>query len=99
MPRHKGRVLEIHFAEWIGREKDWSGQDLSQEAEYVCLRRYPPAPNCIVIVSQPGASSDPYIYLWTRPGFDEDPVFSQEVEEQFGKLFASIQQTLNASYM
>jgi hypothetical protein len=29
----------------------------------------------------------------------EDPVFSQEIEEQFGKLFASIQQTLNASHM
>ena len=99
MPRRKGRVLEIRFCGVAWEGKDWSGQDLSQEAEYVCLRRYPPAPNCIVIVSQPGASSDPYIYLWTRPGFDEDPVFSQEVEEQFGKLFASIQQTLNASYM
>ncbi len=99
MPRHKGRVLEIRFCGAAWERKDWSGQDLSQEAEYVCLHRYPPAPNCIVIVSQPGASSDPYFYLWTRPGFDEDPVFSQEVEEQFGKLFASIQQTLNASYM
>jgi hypothetical protein len=28
-----------------GKGKDWSGRDLSPEAEYVCLRRYPPAPN------------------------------------------------------
>jgi len=29
----------------------------------------------------------------------EDPVFGPEVEEQFGKLFKSIQQTLDASHM
>ena len=32
-----------------GTGNDWSGQDLSQEAEHVCLRRYPPAPNGTVI--------------------------------------------------
>ncbi len=45
MPRRKGRVLEIRFCGVAWEGKDWSGQDLSQEAEYVCLRRYPPAPS------------------------------------------------------
>jgi hypothetical protein len=38
-----GFGASFYGVDWAG--KDWSGQDLSQEAEYVCLRRYPPAPN------------------------------------------------------
>jgi len=30
--------------------ENWSGQALSQEAEYVCLRRYPPAPSGEVMI-------------------------------------------------
>ncbi len=38
-------LVGIETDEQNGKGNDWSGQDLSQEAEYVCLRRYPPAPN------------------------------------------------------
>ena len=36
---------ENSTGEQNGKGNDWSGQDLSQEVENVCLRRYPPAPN------------------------------------------------------
>ena len=43
--------------------KDWSGQALSQGAEYVCMRRYPPAPNRAVMIYRLRKGSDSYIYL------------------------------------
>jgi len=70
MPRRKGRALEIRFCGVAWEGKDWSGQDLAQEAEHVFWCRYPPAPNRSVIVPQPGKISDPYIYLWTKLGPD-----------------------------
>ncbi len=36
---------ENSTGEQNGKGKGWSGQDLAMEAEYVCLRRCPPAPN------------------------------------------------------
>ena len=72
-------LLSVGFApdsvipgEQNGKGKDWSGQDLSQEAEYVCLRRYPTAPNR-TMNDLPFAKRIRYVHLpmeqvWAVPG-------------------------------